>query len=393
MIVDKQLENELFDNGIYEAWQFVTNTARTLSTAEYCKDTILRLLSSMQQDHDAWKEALWNDLMTQESKVKKVTVTTDSLPEYLTPIAGKDIPTRFLLDKLTKDFFQYARNVFDSISQIANVSLLGNKAKKPDSVDFPAMLKVFNQQTYNQNFPDMCVWYNTINADPAFQYIDAFNNRTKHTCDVYLKVSMDFLGDNHASDINPFFRKDVQHDKKDISGYLNEIFNFVFKSFDSFMVELAKEYPKKIYLQNRYNKLKGWQQKMKDTPDSDFAVAYIETSDDISTMPEEISILLLNKCEDGTIYCKNCSLDTILVKKAGTEHEYIGRYIADDPCGDDTLLRYRKYHKDTVTGEIAFFKTTLEWKEKPIFYKVNPFIDFTAISDDNEFLTRIQLPF
>lgn len=29
----------------------------------------------------------------------------------LTPIAGKDIPTRFLLDKLTKDFFQYARNV------------------------------------------------------------------------------------------------------------------------------------------------------------------------------------------------------------------------------------------------------------------------------------------
>ena len=103
--------------------------------------------------------------------------------------------------------------------------------------------------------------------------------------------------------------------------------------------------------------------------------------------------LLLNKCEDGTIYCKNCSLDTLLVKKAGTEHEYIGRYIADDPCGDDTLLRYRKYHKDTVTGEMAFFKTTLEWKEKPIFYKVNPFIDFTAISDDNEFLTRIQLPF
>ena len=106
MIVDKQLGNELFDNGIYEAWQFVTNTARTLSTAEYCKDTILRLLFSMQQDYDAWKEVLWNDLMTQESKVKKVTVTTDSLPEYLTPIAGKDIPTRFLLDKLTKDFFQ-----------------------------------------------------------------------------------------------------------------------------------------------------------------------------------------------------------------------------------------------------------------------------------------------
>lgn len=214
MIVDKQLGNELFDNGIYEAWQFVTNTARTLSTAEYCKDTILRLLFSMQQDYDAWKEVLWNDLMTQESKVKKVTVTTDSLPEYLTPIAGKDIPTRFLLDKLTKDFFQYARNVFDSISQIANVSLLGNKAKKPDSVDFPAMLKVFNQQTYSQNFPDMCVWYNTINADPAFQYIDAFNNRTKHTCDVYLKVSMDFWGIITLLILTPFSVKMFNMTKK-----------------------------------------------------------------------------------------------------------------------------------------------------------------------------------
>ena len=113
MVVDKQLENKLFDNGIYEAWQFVTNTAKTLSTTEYCKDTILRLLSSMQQDYDEWKEALWNDLMTQESKVKKITVTTDTLPKYLTPVVGKDIPTQFLLNKLTKDFFQYARNVFE----------------------------------------------------------------------------------------------------------------------------------------------------------------------------------------------------------------------------------------------------------------------------------------
>jgi hypothetical protein len=392
MIVGKQLENKLFDNGIYEAWQFVTNTVRTLSIAEYCKDTILRLLSSMQQDYDEWNEALLNDLMTQESEIKKVTVTTDSLSESFTPIAGKDIHTCFLLDKLTKDFFQYARNVFDSISQIANVSLLGNKAKKPDSVDFPAMLKVFNQQTYSQNFPDMCVWYNTINADSAFQYIDAFNNRTKHTCDVHLKLSMVFLEDNHSANISPFFRKDIQHAKKDISDYLNEIYNFVSKSFDSFMVELAKEYPKKIYLYNRYNKLKGKQQKMKKGPGSDFAVAYIETSDDISIMPEEISVLLLNKCEDGTIYCKNCSLDTILVKKGGIEDEYIGRYIADDPCGDDTLLRYRKYHKDTVTGKNAYFKTILEWKEKPIFYKANPFIDITTISDDDEFLTRIQFP-
>lgn len=393
MVIDEALENKLFDDGIYEAWQFVTNTARTLYIAEYSKETILRLLSTMQQEHEAWKDALWDELITQETKVKRVSVTTDSLPAHAINIAGRDISTRFLLDKLTKDFFQYSRNVFDSISQIANVALLGIKSKKPDSVDFPAMVKVFSQQTYRQNFPDMYAWYNEISSDPAFQYIDAFNNRTKHTCDIYLKVSMDLLGENHTSDINPFFRKDIQHDKKEIGEYLNQIFNFVNQSFDTFMMALEKEYPKKIYLYNRYNKLKGWQQKMNALPESDFAVAYIESSEDISVMPDEIYSLFLNRCEDGTIYSKNCSIDTILIKKSGTEHEYIGRYVASEPCGDDTLLRYRKYYKDTVTGQVAFLKTILEWKDKGIFYKFNPFMDFKTISDDKDFLKRIQLPF
>lgn len=393
MVIDQTLENELYDNGIYEAWQFVINTVNTLSTARYCKETILRLLTSMQSEHEEWKEKLWNDLTTQEGKVKKVSITTESLPNYVTSIVGEDVPTAFLLNKLTKDFFQYSRNVFDSISQIANVSLLGSKAKKPDSVDFPAMLKTFNQATYSQDFPDMSAWYNGINSNSAFQYIDAFNNRIKHTCDVYLKVSMDFLGENHSSDINPFFRKDVQHDKKDISDYLNQIFDFAQQSFDSFMVELSKEYPKKTYLNDRYNKLKGWQQKLNSAASDDYAVVYIETANDISAMPEEISVLLLNRCEDGTIYSKNCTIDTILVKKEGSEYEYIGRYIANEVCGDDTLLRYRKYRKDTVVGMPALFLTQQEWKSNPKFYKANPFISFTTVTDDETFSARVQLPF
>lgn len=60
----------------------------------------------------------------------------------------------------------------------------------------------------------MCVWYNTINADPAFQYIDAFNNRTKHTCDVYLKVSMDFWGIITLLILTPFSVKMFNMTKK-----------------------------------------------------------------------------------------------------------------------------------------------------------------------------------
>lgn len=392
MTIDKTLENELYDNGIYEAWQFVKNTERTLHIAKYCKDTISRLIAVMQQEHEEWKEALFEEVMAREDGVREISITSETLPVYNTAIVSEEISSRFLLDKLTKDFFQYVRNVFDSMSQIANVALLGAKAKKADSVDFPAMLKVFNQQTYSQDFPDISAWYNAVSADPAFQYIDAFNNRTKHTCDVYLKVTMDFLGDNHSSNINPFYRKEVQHDKKDIVIYMNEIFDFVSKSFDDFMSELKKEYPKKTYLYNRYNKFKGWQQKMNSNPESDFAVIYFESADDISALPDDISVLLLNRCDDGKIYCKNCNIDAILVKKAGTEHEFIGRYVADEPCGDDTLLRYRKYNKDAQVGQVTFVKTTFEWRTHKTFYKWNPYISFTTVSDDDFFLARSQMP-
>lgn len=160
------------------------------------------------------------------------------------------------------------------------------------------------------------------------------------------------------------------------------------------MDELAKEYPKKLYLSDRYNKLKCWQQKNDKNPDGDFAVVYIETSaDDMSALPEHINVLLLNRCDDGTIYGKNCSIDTILVKKAGSDWGYIGRYIAAEPCADDTLLRYRKYDKDVVLGMPALFQTQHEWAAAPTFYKVNPYISITTVSDNEDFLKRVQLPF
>lgn len=337
VLINKQLENDFYNNGIYDAWQFVINTKETLDTAEYCKDTILRLLDRTTEDFDEWRESLLNSFFENQNDEKELVVQKDSLPTTLTSIVGKDIQVPFLLNKLIKDFFQYSRNVFDSISQIANASLLGNKAKKIDSVDFPAMLKKFNQQTYSQNFPYISNWYNNIEKDTKYKYIDAFNNRTKHTCDVGLKLGVGLLDSNYVSDINPFFRKSIQNDKKSINTYLDEIFNYVSNSFDSFLVELVKEYPKKLYFDNRYNKLNGFQGKMLDSPDSDFAFVYIETSTVMSAMPNEINVLLLNQI-DGTIYGMNCNFNTILVKKKGTENEYIGRYIAVDNQIDDTLI-------------------------------------------------------
>ena len=389
--MDEKLENNLYNNEVYDSWQFVVNTERTINIADFCMTIIGNLIGHMAKEHAEWMDSLFSDLFSQEEKVKSVSVTTDSLPVFKVPVADSKVPAPFLLDKLVKDFFQYSRNTFDSISQIVNAALLANNSKLVDKVDFPAMLNMFKKQTYLQAFPDMASWYSAVDANPKFVYIDAFNNRTKHTCDINLKLSMDMFGSKSSSEISPFYRKDVQHDKQDIITYLADILDYVKQSFDIFLGVLAIELPKKSFVVNRYHHLQAYQQKMKANSESDFSVVYLDSICTIEEMPDEIRVLFVHEYEDGSFASKNCEIDTILVRKA--EHNYIGRYIATEAFGDDTLVKYRKYKKDAKTGMLVYIDAMNAWKRKPVFYHWNPYMSFTTVSDDEEFINRIQLPF
>ena len=61
-------------------------------------------------------------------------------------------------------------------------------------------------------------------------YIEAINNRTKHTADIANKLSMGILGRSNTTEIGPFFRKEVQHDKIELSDQLQATIDF-FKYF------------------------------------------------------------------------------------------------------------------------------------------------------------------
>ena len=106
VLINKQLEIDFYNNGIYDAWQFVINTKETLDTAEYCKDTILRLFDRTTEEFDEWRESLMNSFFENQNDEKELVVQKDSLPTTLTSIVGKDIQVSFLLNKLIKDFFQ-----------------------------------------------------------------------------------------------------------------------------------------------------------------------------------------------------------------------------------------------------------------------------------------------
>lgn len=393
-MVDSTLKKELIAHNIYSAWQFIEYTEKNIATVQYCSDTIKNIIDKMTTKTVRWQQNISSDFVdevTEDGKnVKHLSVTTENAPTYEVRVAGEKIDPWFLFDKLLRDFFQYTMNTFDSMSQIINAGILANKGKKVDSVDIQIMVRCFNQQTYSAAFPKMQSWLNKISQSTEFKYIEAINNRTKHTGDIANKLSMGILGSSNRAEIGPFFRKDIQHGKNELSDQLLATLDFLNDSWDEFQNVFKEEFVRDVYVQNRRHGISGVrQQKLKNEPDKDLSYAYIEVNGSFDTMPDELYILLVTEREDD-IYAHECPFNTILVT-GSINIDVLGRYKAEDVIGDDCLLHYRKYRKDTeIIGGICMF---YEQQEKTVFYHANPYFNVESISDDNEFLTRTSMPF
>lgn len=391
---DLDFQKDLAAHHVFTAWQFIQYTKKNISIVEYCATIINTTIEKMNQKTVRWQQDLFSDFVEETNddgkKIMKVSITTDNSPMYEVRVAGEKVDPWFLFDKLLRDFYQYAMNSFDSISQVANSGLLANRGKKVDAVDFQRMAACFSQQTYMTVFPKTAAWFTTIFQSSEFQYIEAINNRTKHTADISNKLSMGILGSANATKIGPFFRKDVQHNKKELSDQLRATLDFLHTAWNDFLSVFCAEYPMDVFVENREHEIDGvYQQKLRDNPDQDHAYAYINVKTDYSAMPDEMYILLLRENVDEVI-THNCPFENILVRDHDNK-TILGQYIADGSVGEDCLLTYRKYVKDKTTPGVACHYHAIQTSK--LFYRNNPFFAITAVSDDNEFLMRASSPF
>ena len=198
-----------------------------------------------------------------------------------------------------------------------NLENLQKYHKKVDSVDIQIMTRTFNQQTYSIAFPKMQTWLNKIAQSPEFLYIEAINNRTKHTADIANKLSMGILGKSNTTEIGPFFRKEVQHDKIELSDQLQATIDFLNTSWTEFQTVFIDEFKRDVYIQNRRHGISGVrQQKSKDESDQDLSYAYIEANGSFDAMPDELYILLVSEREED-IYAHECPFNMILITGSG----------------------------------------------------------------------------
>jgi len=154
-------KKDLVAHKVYSAWQFIQYTQKNIDIVQFCLETISRIIDKMTIKTTGWEQNLFSDFVEETledgRKAHKVSVTTENMPVYELHVAGEKVDPWFMFDKLVRDFYQYAMNSFDSISQVANAGLLANKSKKVDSVDFQKMRSCFEQNTL-RTFPTNFLW-------------------------------------------------------------------------------------------------------------------------------------------------------------------------------------------------------------------------------------------
>ena len=196
------------------------------------------------------------------------------------------------------------------------------------------------------------------------------------------------LGSANQTEIGPFFRKEIQHDKRELSDQLIATIDFLNDKWTDFLSAFCDEFILDKYVENRFHKIGGvYQQKIHDDPEQDLSYAYIITEDDFDSMPNEIYVLFVDDRDEISAHIS--PFETILIRK--DEHTILGRYKSESMFGEDCLLKYRKYIKDeSIKGPACIY---YEKQEKPKFYHWNPFFTVNVVSDDEDFINRSAMPF
>ena len=119
---DEDLKKNLFKHKIYYAWQFIQFTRKNIETAQYCHKTIGNIIDKLSVKTVRWEQDLFSDFLEDvildEKKAKRVTVTTENLPIYELRVASEKTDPWFLFDKLLRDFYQYSMNAFDALGYL-----------------------------------------------------------------------------------------------------------------------------------------------------------------------------------------------------------------------------------------------------------------------------------
>jgi len=339
-----ELRDLLLEYKVYDSWQFVTNSLKSLETAKYCSDFIIRLLDAMDEEQQQKNEEMRKKLKEEG----QYSFNIEDLPKWEIDILGESVSYYFLLDKYIKDFFQYLRNSLDSIAQFINVTLLAENPLDIERVDFPRVLTNLIKQS---NFVAVKTELDFIKSSVEYSYISEFNNKVKHISDAKLIISRGILDSSGKNLIGSFVKKGETYKEQDINT-LVQTYSFIESHLDMLIGTVRNEISNLVVRDRRYHQIKFEGQRIDGDAQNTFINIFIECTD-IDGLADEIGILFVNDVDKDKIHVINCEYDEVFVKDK--EGKYVGRYRALESYDEHVdILQYRRYKKGKFNSSSMF---------------------------------------
>lgn len=149
----------------------------------------------------------------------------------LRPMGDINVSRHFLMGLCVKNFFQYARNAYDYVSQIINEIVI-QEEERVTNIDFATLNRPANiSKIENQ---DVVNWLSDVFESEHYKYINDYSNQTKHNYDMGIRESVDTSTLDISCKI-PGFAKSKEYESFDGLEKMQELHKFVAESLVKFM--------------------------------------------------------------------------------------------------------------------------------------------------------------
>lgn len=314
-----ELQTELAKFKVYNAWQYVNSLREHLSYMQVSKQLIEKVYGE-RKNQLMLKE---QELFEKVKDVGSVKITQSDLQCINIKIASLNIDDGMFLKKTMAEFFHYARISFDILFQIINAALLGDEAT---SADHKKLISYVNQKLkVTPNFKKLFKLLEANRKDEIFQYLQAFDNYTKHIKTILISVSNSFLlGDNDIFVINEF-SNGKRFAQKDAIAEINLIAEYINNVIDKILIEIKKQLPNHLDVSSRIQDLqfKVVIKENKDSNADQYISFFIEVQNDLTDLKSEIKVYPMIIKPNGDVYDFEFSFPKIFIKKVGGGEETI----------------------------------------------------------------------
>ena len=336
-----ELKHRLAEYKVFDAWQYVQSLVETASYMNLSFELLCKVYEHRKNKLEEVNNAIISQAISNPGQPSPMTI--GDLNKTHIDIAGYEVDDAKKKKKTAHEFFHYARMSIEVLSQIINSALLGDSGFDVTQKNLPS--EISKKLNSYPNFQTLHTITQRVVQDSEIKYLFDFDNYVKHIKTVLMTIKNSFIFSNDSVfNIRSFCYKGIRYPEVNAIDKISAVRDSVVQLIEDTLNEVILQIPNCIDNSSRYHSVK-FKQVVSKTEEGNFLkymTYFIEVENDLSELPNPISIMPLIIKPNGDIYNFVLDVDEVFITKKGQgESGIIGIAEATPSVNSNEL--YRKF--------------------------------------------------